>query len=202
MLTDKVFWFGMTAMLVNLGGYVPYIRGIFTGTVKPQRITWGIWMILTSIAFVNQIRNGGGYSSYFFGSTAVLVSIVFLLSFKRGMGGKTTFDLVVLSSSMVLFAAWAFTQDTRTTTLIAIAIDCTAALPTLYKSYVHPETEVYIAWITAAIAGFLTMLAIEKDDYILFVYPAFIIVMNLVIVAAKYVGTRRIAANAQSEIPN
>ncbi|MBP7837281.1 hypothetical protein KA021_01105 [Candidatus Saccharibacteria bacterium] len=191
MLQDKYFWLGFASLLINLIGYIPYIRGIFKDTVKPQRITWGIWAILTSVAFTNQVKNGGGYSTLFFGSTMFLVITVFLLSLKRGVGGKSKFDLFVLTASIVLFFLWAVTQDTRTTTVIAVAIDLFAALPTLYKSYIQPETEAYLQWILAAVAGLLSMLAVGvSTDYILFIYPLYIIIMNTLVVLAKFVGTK------------
>lgn len=191
MLQDKYFWFGLASVVINVVGYIPYIQGIFKGTVKPQRITWGIWAILTSVAFINQLINGGGYSALFFGSTALLVITVFLLSLKRGLGGKSTFDLIVLAASAGLFVLWAVTQNTRTTTIIAVAIDLMAALPTLYKSYIHPETEAYLQWILAAVAGLLSMLAVRAStDYILFIYPLYIVVMNSLIVLAKFTGTK------------
>lgn len=192
MIQDKLFWLGLLSVVINLIGYVPYIRGIFKGTVKPQRITWGIWVVLTSITFINQVINGGGYSTYFFGSTTILVTTVFLLSIKRGMGGRSKFDLLVLFASLALFALWAVTRDTRSTTIIAVTIDCIAALPTLYKAYVHPETEVYLQWILAAVAGFFSMLAVgASTDYILYIYPLYIVIMNGLIVLAKFVGSRK-----------
>lgn len=89
---DKALIFGASALIVNLIGYIPYIKGIFDGLVKPQRITWGIWSILTFVGFINQGLNGGGYSTYFFGSTTALVFIVFVLSFRKGVGGGSSFD--------------------------------------------------------------------------------------------------------------
>lgn len=108
------------------------------------------------------------------------------------MGGRSKFDLLVLFASLALFALWAVTRDARTTTIIAVTIDCIAALPTLYKAYVHPETEVYLQWILAAVAGFFSMLAVgTSTDYILYIYPLYIVLMNGLIVLAKFVGSRK-----------
>ncbi len=192
MLSDQAFIFGLIAVLVNVIGYIPYFYGIFRGTVKPQRVTWGLWTILVSITFVNQVLNGGGYSSYFVGSTALLVAAVFLLSFKYGMGGKSRLDIGSLIAAGVLLALWAITRDTRTTTLIAVGIDAVGAVPTAYKAYVHPETEAYAQWILAGVASIFSMLAVSGNDYILFIYPAYVLIMNAAIVAAKYFGTLRI----------
>ena len=190
---DKALIFGAAALIINFIGYVPYIKGIFEGTVKPQRITWGIWSILTLVAFINQMLNGGGYSSLFFGSTTALVMVVFVLSLRKGVGGASAFDRLVLVTSALLFAYWAMSRDTYYSTLIAVAIDGVGALPTVLKAYKSPETEVYLQWMLAAVAGLLSMAAVPTVSLILVVYPAYIFIMNAVIVAAKYLGMKRVA---------
>jgi hypothetical protein len=180
------FFFGVAALVVNVAGYIPYFAGIFSGRVKPQRITWGIWSILTTIAFVNQVANHGGYSSLFFGSTVLLVVTVFILSIKRGLGGSSGFDKGILIAAAVLFLVWIITRDTRISTILAVTIDGIGALPTLKKAYLRPDTEVYAQWVLAAISGVLSTLAVPKPDYILYVYPLYVVVMNAAIVAAKF----------------
>ena len=188
---DKYLIFGVAALIVNIVGYVPYIRGIFSGKVKPQRVTWGLWAILTTIAFINQVLNHGGYSSLFFGSTVFLVITVFALSIRKGIGRATKFDLAVLSGAALLFVAWIVSRDTRSSTLIAVFIDGLAAFPTFIKAYRAPHTEAYLQWILAAVSGLLSMLAVTRADYILYVYPLYVLGMNAAIVLAKFFGERR-----------
>ena len=183
---------GITAIVLNLIGYVPYVRDILRGKVKPHRMTWGIWTILTTIAAVNQIKNGGGYSSLFFVSTAVLVLIVFLLSIKYGMGGANLIDWICLAAAIVLLIYWVTVKDTRISTFIAVAIDFIGAIPTVIKTYKHPETETYIQWVLAAFGGLFSMLAVTKLDWALLIYPAYVFVMNGIIVATKYAKEHKI----------
>lgn len=186
-----MLWLGIASVIANIVGFVPYIKGILARHIKPQRITWGVWTVLTCIISFNQVQNGGGYSSYFFASTSLLVAIVFLLSVKYGTGGKGKLDFVSLIAALLLLVVWAFTSDTRTTTLIAITIDFVGAVPTVYKAYTQPETEAYFQWILAALAGVFSILAVNSGDYILFAYPVYIISMNSVIVSAKYFGSHK-----------
>ena len=119
---DPTFVFGVLALGLNIIAEIPYLKGIIQGTVKPQRISWGIWSILTSIGFVNQVANGGGYSSLFLGSTAVLVATIFVLSLRKGVGGGSTFDRIILVTAGALFVYWAFSSDVYYSTLIAVTI--------------------------------------------------------------------------------
>ncbi|HMS24159.1 MAG TPA: hypothetical protein PKB15_00475 [Acidimicrobiia bacterium] len=201
MSIDRALIFGVIGLVLNCIGYAPYIRGIFAGTVKPQRITWGIWTILVGIPFINQVHNGGGYSSYFFGSVTVLTTVVFVLSITRGVGGRSGFDVIVLIAAVILFIVWALTRDTRITTIIAVTIDGVAALPTLVKAYKYPQTEVYLQWVLAACGGFFGMLALPRVNYILLIYPVYVITMNSSIAISKFFGERKdTSLNSESEL--
>jgi hypothetical protein len=192
MHTDKLFLLGLASVIINFIGYYPYIKSILKNGVKPQRVTWGLWSVLITIAFINQIQNGGGYSSYFIGSTLVLVLTVFILSFKRGVGGGSKLDIASLTAATLLFVVWAITKDTRTTTFVVVLIDATGIIPTIYKAYKQPETEAYLQWFTSAISAVFALVAVVGHDYILFIYPAYVIVGNSLIVLAKYLGTQKL----------
>jgi hypothetical protein len=187
-MQERALWFGVASVVLNAVGYWPYITGILSGKVRPQRVTWGIWSILTTIAFINQIANGGGYSTLFFGSTTLLVVTVFALSFNYGVGGGSRLDIASLIAASTLFALWAITKDTHATTVIAVLIDAIGAIPTVIKAYLRPDTEVYLQWVLAAISGLFSIIAVPRPDIILFVYPAYVVLTNSVIVAAKYAG--------------
>lgn len=184
-------FFGTTSLILNVVGYVPYIRDILRGIVKPQRVTWGIWTILVGVTAVNQILNDGGWSSLFIVSTAILVAITFALSIKYGVGGASRIDRLCLLLAGALLVYWMVSQDTRYSTLVAVGIDAIGAIPTLIKTYRHPETETYIQWTLAGIAGVFAMAAVTRLDWVLLVYPAYVAIMNGAIVSVKYFRERR-----------
>lgn len=184
------FLFGAGALLLNLIGYIPYIRDILRGMVKPHRVTWAVWTILTTIAAFNQVANGGGYSSLFFVSTAFLVTLVLILSFRYGMGGASVLDRFCLIAAIFLLIYWITVRDTYVSTILAVVIDTIGAIPTIVKVYHNPKTETYTQWCFAAIGGLLTMLAVPQFTMILVLYPFYIAIMNSLIVGVKYVRER------------
>jgi hypothetical protein len=181
---------GFTALILNLVGYFPYIRDIFRKIVKPHPITWAIWSILTIIVAFNQLKNGGGYSNLFLISTAILVSFVFLLSLRFGMGGASRTDRVCLGFASILFIYWIATKDTHLSTVLAVIIDGIGAIPTLIKTYHHPKSETYTVWVLASIAGLLTALSVPRLDWILLIYPVYVFIMDSAIVIIKYTRER------------
>jgi len=186
------FLFGTFSLALNIIGYIPYIRDILRGIVKPQRITWAIWAILVCVSAVNQVLNDGGWSSLFLISTAILVVTTFALSFKYGVGGASRLDWVCLALAGILLIYWLTSQDTRFSTIIAVGIDAIGAVPTLIKTYKHPGTETYIQWVMSGIAGIFAMVAVTRLDWVLLIYPAYVAVMNGAIVATKYFRERTI----------
>lgn len=194
MATERIYAvkavLGFLALILNLIGYVPYIREILSKVVKPQRTTWGIWTILTTVAAVNQVQNGGGFSSLFFISTAALVATTFLLSLKRGQGGASKVDIVCLVLAIALFAYWAIVRDTELSTYIAVGIDTIALVPTLIKTYRQPETEIYTQWVLAGIGGLLSLLAAPRMEWVLIIYPLYVFVANGAVVTVKYLRER------------
>ncbi|HUP26618.1 MAG TPA: hypothetical protein VM124_03180 [Candidatus Limnocylindrales bacterium] len=182
---------GTLALALNLIGYFPYIRDIIRGKVRPQRITWGIWSILTAVAAVNQVLNGGEYSSLYVVSGAILVSTTFILSIKYGVGGTSALDRVCLVLAFGLVVYWISAQDTRISTLLVVIIDSLGAIPTLVKTYHHPETETYIQWSLAGIAGLITVATVPEVDWALIIYPAYVFTMNAMIVSTKYMSEHK-----------
>lgn len=187
---------GIISAIINIIGYFPYIKDILKGKVKPHRITWGIWTLLTSIIAVNQVLNKGGYSSLFFISTSFLVLTTFILSIKYGHGGAAKLDMFCLISAFILFIYWATIQDTRISTLIAVNIDLIAIIPTLIKTFKLPNTESYTQWTFAGIAGLFSLLAVPKLDWVLLIYPSYIFIANFIVVLIKYFREKFIAAHS------
>ena len=190
-MTNKLMLIGLLSLIFNLIGYVPYYRDIFRGKVKPQRITWSLWAVLTFIASVNQIRNGGGWSTVFVLSTFLLVFGVFILSFTKGLGGGSTQDKLSLVVAGLLFIWWIYSKDSIYSTYIVIAIDSIGALLTAQKAYKEPETEAYLQWVTSGISAMLGILAIESYSTILLAYPLYVVIGNSVIVLAEYIGSKK-----------
>ena len=182
--------FGLSGAFLVLVTLVIAFKAILAGDFKPHRVTYGIFVLITMVTFVNQVVNGGGYSSYFIGVSFLGVCGVFVLSFKYGMGGSSNLDRATLAAASILAIYWIASQDSRYSTVIAIIIDLIALIPTIHKAYKHPKTEIYLNWTISAFGGFLSVFAITKSDWILYAFPVYIIFGNFLVVLAKFLGTR------------
>jgi hypothetical protein len=68
--------------------------------------------------------------------------------------------------------------------VFSLIADAFAALPTLYKAYKNPDTENSFAYLTAAISGIITLLTIRYWNFETYAFPAYIFLINLLIVIA------------------
>lgn len=178
--------FGIIGALINLLGYIPYLRDIVRSKVKPQRVTWGIWVVLNTVAAVNSTVNGGGWSLLFLWSTLVLVLITFVLSIKRGVGGIGKLDKAMIACAGLLLMYWALSRDTVLSTFIAIAIDTLGLIPTIVKTYKDPSSETCPQWVLAGVAGIFTVFAVGSfNEFVLIAYPLYIVLGNSLVVSTK-----------------
>ncbi|MFN8016261.1 MAG: hypothetical protein U0R17_06625 [Acidimicrobiia bacterium] len=185
---NKELIVGLSSAIIALIGNIPYVISILRGNARPHRISMGIFTIVGLITFFNQVINGGGYSALFGASTAFSVLVFFVLSIKKGMGGKSKLDIICLISALVLLVFWLASSETRITTLLAIAIDIVAIVPTVHKVYLHPETEIYWAWIVVGVSGFITVFAVPNNDLILYAWPVYVGFANCTVALIKKFG--------------
>ncbi|MFN8016260.1 MAG: hypothetical protein U0R17_06620 [Acidimicrobiia bacterium] len=179
---------GVLAGLLNIATYFAYIKGTIQNQIIPHRITFLLYSVLNLLFLINQISNKGGYSIVFPLSGTFLAASVFCLSIKKGIGGSTNFDKLVLAAALLLLVLRGLSHDARTTTILGVMVDFVATFPTVIKVYRMPRSEKYITWILSSMSAFVSILAIENHDYILYVFPAYVIAMNLTVMLVKKVS--------------
>jgi hypothetical protein len=182
---------GYLAGFINIFGFVPYIRDIFGGTTKPQRMSWFIWLVLGSIAFASQFAEGAHASLWMTGVQTSGVVVIFLISLSRGVGGFTRSDLIALAVAALGLVLWYFTKQAVWALYLVILVDIAGVALTVHKSYLNPESESLVAWWFYAIAGLLAAVAVGRFNVILLSYPIYIFLANFTVVIAISLGNKR-----------
>jgi len=170
---------GALAVAIGFFGYWFYIRGIIKGEVKPHAFTWSVWGILTAIAFVVQVVEGGGPGAWVTGVTA-LMSFVFAAV---GLGASsrtyiTKSDWIFFASALVAIPVWSLTGNPLWSVVIITVIDAVAFAPTFRKAYFHPRTENVWTYFFSGIKFVFGIAALQTLTLTTALYPASLVLAN------------------------
>ncbi|MEK7185035.1 MAG: hypothetical protein AAB726_00215 [Patescibacteria group bacterium] len=175
---------GGIAVLLGLIGYVFYARGILSGKIKPHAFSWFVWSILTAIAFVAQVVEGGGAGAWVTGFTAVISFIFALVGF--GPSSRlfiTKSDWFFFVGALLAIPPWYFTGDPLWSVVIITIVDAVAFVPTFRKAYFHPETENISTYALSSLKFVFGILALEAFTISTTLYPASLILANGIFIA-------------------
>lgn len=188
MIVESAGYLSGIAILLS---FVPYIKDMFHGKTKPERISWLIWSILGSIAFFSQLAKGASYSLVMTGAQAIGDLFIFILAIKYGLGGFLKRDIIALVGAGVGLFLWYITKEAAIALFIVIFIDAIGAVLTVIKSYENPATETISSWVLTGIGGLLSCIAVGSFDFILLVFPFYILLASLAILTAIKLGFLR-----------
>lgn len=181
---------GKLAGIISLAAYVPYILSIFRKETKPNRASWIIWAIVSSIIALSYREAGASYAflapvGYVIGST-----IVFILSIRYGVGGWTPFDRRCLIGAAISLVVWRIFNSPMSALLINLFINLLGTLPTLRKVWYQPETENKVFWSLVLLGTLVNLFAVEKWIFSMAVYPVSMIFL-IGIVTVPVLWTKR-----------
>ena len=139
----------MLVYLVFVGAFATlcatylYIRSMFRGQAKPNRMSWLMWSIAPFIGAAAAVSSGVGWTALPVFMSGLSPFLIFIASFltKKAYWKLTKFDYFCGTLSALALILWLVTKDPNVAILFAIASDFLASIPTLTKAWHHPETE-------------------------------------------------------------
>jgi hypothetical protein len=90
---------GLLAGVAGIADTIPYVRDTVGGSTRPHRGTWLIWSVLAIVVCLSQRADGASWSLIMAAAQAVLTSAVFLLSIRRGEGGLSPADVLMIGAA-------------------------------------------------------------------------------------------------------
>jgi len=183
--------FGVLAGVVGVVDTVPYVRDIVRGTTRPHRGTWFIWGMLAIVVCVSQRADGASWSLVMAGTQAVLTSLIFVLAIRRGEGGLSATDGMLIAIAAGGMAAWVVADEPIIATACVIAADLIAAAMMVPKVYRDPGSETLVTFALAGVGGALAAGAVGATDASLLCYPIYYCLVNWAI--ALLIHHRRVA---------
>ena len=182
-------WLVLLSAAISIGGGTAYIRGTLSGTTKPNRITWGLWALApllgTAIALSSHADVWVTVRVFFAGFIPLLV---FFISFvnKNSYWKLTIFDFFCGAWAVVAIVLWLVADSPELAILFAVLADIFAALPTLRKAWLQPETEKGITYIASFVSVLLAMPAIPVWNITNAGFSIYLAVVNAVLILIIY----------------
>ena len=184
MLVYLVF---VAAFATLVATYV-YIRSMFKGGAKPNRVSWLMWSIAPFIAAAAAISNGVGWAALPVFMSGLSPLLIFTASFvtKKAYWKLASFDYVCGALSGLALILWYLTKDPNVAIAFAIASDGLAAIPTLTKAWNHPETESAWPFIVGVFNALTSFGAATMWAFSEYAFPAYLIAINIMLSLSVY----------------
>ena len=87
-------------------------------------------------------------------------------------------DYYLMGAAVVGMILWGVTENPNLAILFALLADVLAGIPTLLKSYRHPESESWIAYAISAVGFGISILAIQVFDFANAAFVVYLFGMN------------------------
>ena len=166
-----------------MSGVVFYVRDTWRGATAPNRVTWTLWGVEPLLAFAVQRQEHVGWASLMTLVLGLSPIAVLVASFHdpKSVWRIGRFDVVCAVISVVGLVVWV-TSHKPTLALVAfVSADAVAALPTLKKSFTHPESESRWNYLSVALFAIITLLTLRQFTTATALFPLSILVMNALI---------------------
>ncbi len=178
---------------VQLISAIPYISSMLKGGAKPNRVSWLMWSAAPIIASVASVSAGVGWAALpvFMSGFVPLLILISSFAVKDAYWKLKTFDYVCGALSALALVFWAITKNPNVAIVFSIASDGLAAVPTILKSLVHPESEsiyVYAAGLFNALTAFG---AITTWTFSSYGFPIYLVIINTTLMSSILIGRYR-----------
>jgi len=174
--------FALISSVIMAFGYILYIRQILAGKVKPHRTTRLVIFIVVVIASTSLLAQGSTITIWLFAASSLFCFILFLLSLKYGMGGWEPIDVISLMIAICGIVLWKATSNPTVAIVASVVADASGIIPTLIKTYRHPQTEDWRFWGITILAAGVNLISIQRWTPGEYLYPLYLVVINAVMV--------------------
>jgi hypothetical protein len=164
-----------------LGG-VFYLRDTLRGTTQPNRVTWLLWAVAPLLAAAVELHSGVGVRTLTTFVVGFMPLLVFIASFHNPAAQWRIgmLDYVCGALSVAGTVGWLVTRSGMFALVASIAADGLAALPTLLKSWTHPETESVSSYLGALANTTILLLTVQHWTSAEVAFPIYIVAISSV----------------------
>jgi len=188
--------FGVIAVVISLGTYLPYYAGLLKGETKPHVFSWIVWSLILTITCAAQITKGAGAGAWITVLETLGSSGIALFALFAGEKNITRSDWFFFCGALTAIPLWAVTGDPLASAMLVTCIGVASFWPTVRKSWQQPGDEVAVTYILSGPAYACSLLALEKVTLAAAFYPAVFMVVNaafgIMLLARRQILSRQV----------
>lgn len=184
-----VHWLVIASAILSLFGATAYIRDTITGKTKPNRVSWSMWALAPLIGTAAAIAaHADRWATVRIFMAGFVPLLVFVSSFvnKKSYWKLTVFDFLCGICSILALIVWGLVNSPLLAILLAALGDGFAALPTIRKAWLNPETETGLTYVAALVGVLLILPSVPKWDIQNSAFQIYLLTANTLLVVAVY----------------
>jgi hypothetical protein len=173
----------LIASILAVIGNVPYLLDIVHKRIKPHPYTWFIWTIVSGVTFFGQVAGGGGVGAIPTAASEIFTLVIFLFSLQYGFKNIARTDTYFLIAAILGLIPWFLTNDPTLSVVIVVIIDVIAFIPTIRKTFAHPDTETPILYSMNVLRHILALFSLEAVNIATSFHSVMMIMTNSIMTA-------------------
>jgi hypothetical protein len=164
------------AAISALGGGL-YLRDTLRGTTQPNRVTWLLWAVAPLLAAAVEFDEGVGLRALTTFMVGFMPLLVFIASFHNpaAVWQIRRLDYVCGALSVAGTVGWLVTRSGLVAIVAAIVADLLAGVPTVVKSWTHPESESVSSYVGAVLNSAILLLTVDHWHTAVVAFPLYIV---------------------------
>ena len=180
---------GLLSGIIQLASVFPYLRSMFSGTTRPNAVSFFVWTILGVIEIGAQLSAGVTWPAVItLCMTIGMVCILGLSLIGYGYRAYGWLDLLCLACALMAIIGWYVTQEPFVALAISILGNVSAAVPTAVKAYLHPETENFTGWAMACAASLCALVSVQAWTPVEMLMPMYLVAETSLLTALAWRG--------------
>jgi hypothetical protein len=174
----------IAAVLTSLAA-LAYIRSMFKGDTKPNRVTWLMWSVAPFVAAAASLSMGSNWAVIPVFMAGLGPFLIFTASFfsKKAYWKLTRFDYLCGAISAVAIILWYLTSNADFAIVFSILSDALAAVPTLIKAWHDPKTESVWPYLIGIFSPITSFLVVGAWSFSELAFPSYLIIINALLLS-------------------
>lgn len=178
---ENIDWTDLIGKLAGIfifASYLRYIQAILKGSTKPNRATWFMLAVISTVIAASYAEVGAEDTLWVAIGGALGTAIIALLTVKYHSRGNGLTDMVCIAAAATSLALYFYVSDPLIVLIISLLMDFAALWPTIKHAKKAPHEEDALAWTMTVLADLLAITVIETWNLEIALYPCYMALMN------------------------